>query len=66
MLPPAPKPPVNFSVDSTYKFLISYHCKGSQDLVDVVFHVNGVLHADIDYRGSIAIDRKSILWQQAI
>jgi len=66
MLPPAPKLRMNFSVDLTYKFLISYHCEGSQDLADVVFHVNGVFHADIDYRGSIAMDRKSILWQHAI
>ncbi len=49
MPPPVLKPPVNFSVDSTDKFLVAYHCEGSQDLADVVFHVNGVLHADIDY-----------------
>jgi hypothetical protein len=66
MPPPAPKLPVNFSVDSTDKFLVAYHCEGSQDLADVVFHVNGVLHADIDYRVSVAADRKSISWQRAI
>ena len=66
MPPPAPKLPVNFSVDSTDKFLVAYHCEGSQDLADVVFHVNGVLHADIDYRVSVAADRKSISWQCAI
>ncbi len=48
MPPPAPEPPVNFSVDSTDKFLVSYHCVGSQDLADVVFQVNGVLRDDID------------------
>jgi hypothetical protein len=41
MPPPAPKPPENFSADSTDKFLVSYHCKGLQDLADVVFHVKG-------------------------
>jgi len=66
MPPPAPKPPVSFSVDSTDKFLVAYHCEGSQDLADVVFHVNGVLHADINYRVNVAADRKSILWQRAI
>jgi hypothetical protein len=62
----APKPPENFSVDSTDKFLVSYHCEGSQDLTDVAFQVNGVLRADINYCMSIATDRKSILWQCAI
>ena len=66
MPPPAPKPPVNFSIDSTDKFLVAYHCKGSQDLADVAFHVNGVLHADIDYRVSVAADRNYISWQRAI
>ena len=66
MPPPAPKLPVNFSVDSTDKFLVAYHCEGSQDLADMVFHLNGVLHADIDYRVSVAADRKSISWQRAI
>ena len=66
MPPPAPKPPVNFSIDSTDKFLVAYHCKGSQDLADVVFHVNGVLHADIDYHVCAAADRMSISSQRAI
>ncbi len=65
MPPPAPKPPVNFSVDSTVKFLVSYHCEGKQDVADVVFHVNGVLR-DTDYRVSVAADRKSVSWQRAI
>ncbi len=65
MPPPAPKLPVNFSVDSKDKFLVSYHCKGKQDVADVVFHVNGVLR-DTDYRVSIAADRMSISWQRAI
>ncbi len=63
---PAPKLLENFSVISTDKFLISYHCEGSQDLADVAFQVNGVLRADINYRVSVATDRKSILWQRAI
>jgi hypothetical protein len=33
MPPPAPKPPVNFSVNLTDKFLVAYHCEGSQDMV---------------------------------
>jgi hypothetical protein len=66
MPPPAPEPPVNFSVDSTDKFLVLYHCVGSQDLPDVVFQVNGVLRNDINYRVSVATDGKSILWQCAI
>jgi hypothetical protein len=57
---------VNFSACSTDKFLISYHCEGSQDLADVVFHVNGVLHTDIDYCVSVATERKSISWQHGI
>ena len=32
----------------------------------MVFQVNGVLRADIDYRVSVAMDRKSILWQHTI
>ena len=59
MPPPATKPPENLSVDSTDKFLVSYHCKGKQDVADVVFHVNGVLH-DTDYHVSIAANRKSV------
>jgi hypothetical protein len=65
MPPPAPKPRVNFSIDSTDKFLVSYHCKGKQDVADVVFHVSGVLR-DTDYRVSVAVDRTSISWQRAI
>ena len=65
MPPPAPKPPVNFSVNSTDKFLVSYHCKGKQDVADLVFHINGMLH-DTDYRVSVAADRQSVLWQRAI
>jgi hypothetical protein len=65
MPPPAPKPPENFSVDSTDKFLMSYHTKGKQDVADVMFHVNGVLR-DTDYHVSVAVDRKSISWQHAI
>ena len=53
MPPPAPKPPENFSVNSTDKFLMSYHTKGKQDVADVVFHVNGVLR-DADYQVSVA------------
>jgi len=63
--PPAPKPPVNFSFDSTDKFLVSYHCKGKQDVADLVFHVNGLLH-DSNYCVSVAADRKSVSWQRAI
>jgi hypothetical protein len=63
--PPAPKPPVNFSVDSTDKFLVSYHCKGMQDIADMVFHVNGVLR-NTDYHVSVSADRMSISWQRAI
>jgi len=66
MPPPTPKLPVNFSIDLTDKFLVAYHCEGSQDLADMVFQVNGVLHADIDYHVSVAADRKSISWQRAI
>ncbi len=57
---------MNFSVDLTDKFLVSYHCRGSQNLADVVFHINGVLCADIDFCVSIAMDRKSISWQRTI
>jgi len=63
--PPAPKPPENFSVDSTDKFLVAYHTKGKHDVADVMIHVNGVLR-DTDYRVSVAADRKSISWQRAI
>ena len=63
--PPAPKPPENFSVNSTEKFLVSYHTKGTQDITDVVFHINGVLR-DTDYHVSVAADRKSVSWQRAI
>jgi len=59
MPPPATKPPENLSVDSTDKFLVSYHCKGKQDVADVVFHVNGVLR-DTDYPVSVAADRMSV------
>jgi hypothetical protein len=62
---PAPKPPVNFSVDSTDKFLLSYYCEGSQDYADVVFHVNGLLR-DKDYHVSVATDGKAVLWQRTI
>ena len=55
MPPPTPKRPVSFSVDSTDKFLVSYHCKGKQDVADMVFHVNGVLR-NTNYRVSIAAD----------
>ncbi len=41
---PAPKPPLNFSVDSTDKFGVAYYCKGTQDFADVVIHVNGCLY----------------------
>ena len=63
--PPAPKPPENFSVDSTDKFLVAYHTKGKHDVADVMFHVNGVLR-DTDYRVSVAADRQSVSWQRAI
>ena len=63
--PPAPKPPENFSVDSTDKFLVAYHTKGKHDVADVMFHVNGVLR-DTDYRVSVAVDRQSVSWQRAI
>ena len=65
MPPPTPKPSENFSVDSTDKFLVSYHTKGKQDVADVMFHINGVLR-DTDYRVSVAADRKSVSWQRAI
>jgi hypothetical protein len=38
MLLPAPKPPVNFSLNSTDKFPVLYYCEGSQDYADMVFH----------------------------
>ncbi len=57
---------MNFSVNLTDKFLVSYHCRGSQNLADVVFHINGVLRADIDFCVSVATDRKSISWQRTI
>ena len=58
---------MNISVDLTDKFLIAYHCEDSQDLLtDVVFQINRVLHAAIDYRVSVAADEKSISWQHAI
>jgi hypothetical protein len=65
MPPPATPPPENFSVDSTDKFLMSYHCKGKQDVADVVFYFNGVLR-DTNYRVSVATERKSVSWQHAI
>jgi hypothetical protein len=65
MHPPAPKLPVNFSVDSTDKFLLSYYCEGSQDYADVVFHINRVL-CNEDYRVSVATDGKAVSWQHAI
>jgi hypothetical protein len=65
MPPPAPKPPENFSVGSTDKFLVAYHTKGKHDVADVMFHVNGVL-SDTDYRVSVAADRMSVSWQHAI
>jgi hypothetical protein len=63
--PPAPKPPENLSVNSTDKFLVSYHTKSKHDVADVMFHVNGVL-CDTDYHVSVAADRKSVSWQRAI
>ncbi len=57
MPPPIPKPPVNFSVDSTDKFLVSHYCEGSQKYADVVFQVNGLLRDDTDYCMSIAMDK---------
>ena len=63
--PPTPKPPENFSVDSTDKFLVAYHTKGKHDVADVMFHVNGVL-CDTDYRVNVAADKKSVSWQRAI
>ena len=65
MPPPAPKLPVNFSVDSTDKFLMSYHCKCKQGVADVVFHINSVLR-NTGYRVSIAADKKSVSWQRTI
>jgi hypothetical protein len=65
MPPPAPKPPENFSVNSTDKLLVSYHCKGKQDLADGVFHINGAIR-DANYRVGVVADRKSISWQRAI
>ena len=65
MPPPAPKPPMNLSVDSTDKFLVSYHVKGKQDIADMVFHINGVLR-DTNYRVSVVANRNSVLWQHAI
>jgi hypothetical protein len=65
MPPLATKPPENFSVNSTDKFLVSYHCKGKQDVADVVFHVNGVLR-DTNYPVNVAADRMSISWQRTI
>ena len=62
---PKPKPPETFSVDSTDKFLVAYHTKGKHDVADVMFHINGVL-CNIDYRVSVAADRKSVSWQRAI
>ena len=44
---------------------MSYHCKGKQDLADVVFHINGALR-DANYYVGVVTDRKSISWQRAI
>jgi hypothetical protein len=41
---PAPRPPSNFSVDSTNKFGITYYCEGTKDFSDVVIYVNGCLY----------------------
>jgi hypothetical protein len=63
--PPATQLRGNFSVDSTDKFLVSYHCKGKQDVAAVVCHINGVLR-DTNYPVSIVTDRKSVSWQNVI
>jgi hypothetical protein len=57
--------PLNFSVDSTDKFGIAYYCGGTQDLADVVIHVNGVLDVS-NYCMSSAQDGMSVSWQHSI
>jgi len=54
--PPATKPPVNYSVDSTEKHFVSYYVKGKSDVTDVVFLINGVVH-DTIYRVTVAADK---------
>jgi hypothetical protein len=58
---PAPRPPLNFSIDSTNKFGSAYYCKGTQDFADVVIHVNGCLY-ESDYRVNVALDGMSVSW----
>ncbi len=65
MPPPTPHIIANFSVNSNDKFRVSYYCEGSHDYVDMVVHINGVLHNG-DYRVSIATNRKSVSWQRGI
>ncbi len=62
---PTPRPPLNFSDDSTDKFGIAYYCEGTQDFADVVIHINRCLY-ESKYRMSIAQDGMSILWQRSI
>jgi hypothetical protein len=63
--PPAAKPPVNYSVDSTDNHLVAYYVKGNTDVADVVFFINGVVR-DTEYRVTVAADRKSISWTRAV
>ncbi len=62
---PAPNPPLNFSVDSSDRFGITYYCKGTQDFADVVIHVNRCQY-ESDYHASIAQDGMSISFQCSI
>ena len=52
-----PKPLINFNIDSTNKFGVSYYCKGKQDYANVIFHVNGVLR-ESNFRVTISHDGK--------
>jgi len=65
MPPPAPHVIANYSVNSNDKFLVSSFCEGSHNYVDMVVHINGVLH-DGDYRVSIAMNGKSVSWQHGV
>jgi hypothetical protein len=62
---PTPSPPLNFSVDSTNKYGITYYCKGTQDFADVVIHVNGCL-PESEYRMSMSQDEMSVLFEHSI
>jgi hypothetical protein len=62
---PVPRPPLNFSVDSTDKFADAYYCNSTQDFADMVIHINGVLDVS-EYHMSIAQDRMFVSWQRSV